>query len=372
MSGVPDKCKRGYRSSRDERPSAEKNIRLKCPYCPKDGLLYASYGRHIFKEHQDLMFLAENTDSKNNRKLLFSKASLKEPVMIQSPKGLLSWCFGCQSCFQNHKKAESHLTKWKDCQRIHQENIFTLREEYPLTAATVPTVLKKKQQLNKFLDDVLEKLRHAEQMANIDPWNFKEEYEEHFADWGLDLDEEELRKGWMFVLEEKPKEDTPAPTPPSEPEEDDLIPLVVEKPLTKIQLIQKQLNDPDTTDEDKAYLRQEMYKEFPHLKPQPVQPQQTSAFPKAKRVVKLVDQTQDTPPAPALALLPVPEDQADFSRMEAWQKMSHWDRFKQQNPGKSVQELNIDATHMLRKQDVKDATGGLKIIQSTKRPTQQN
>jgi hypothetical protein len=354
MSSKLDTCKRDYKSSRDTRASAEKNIRLKCPYCPRDGLLFTSYGRHIFKEHKELMFLADTSDSKENRKSLFSKGNLKQPMILSSPKGYLSWCFGCQSCFQTHKKAENHFTKWKDCQRVHQENLFALRDQFPLTAAAVPTVLKKKQQLNQFLDDVLERLRHAEQMAKIDPWNFKDEYEEHFEEWGLDLDEEELRKGWKFVLEERPKEPTPPPTPPSEPDEDDVIPLVSERPLTKEEVLQKVLDDPAVSEEDKRALQRDLVP--PNGKPQ------TSAFPKVKRLAKQVEPPPplETPPPSKKTI----EEQ--LAEIDAFNKKTPWERFVSQHPGMSVQEQLQRASTM----GLSPGGSGFKIVGNTKRPTQ--
>jgi hypothetical protein len=332
MSNIPDsiRAKGGYKTSRDTRPSSQKNIRLKCPYCPRDNLLFTSYGPHIFKEHQELMFLADNKDAKDNRDLLFKKKSLKEPLLLSTPKGFVSWCFGCQSCFQNNKKAESHLSKWKDCQRIHEENIYTLREAFPLTAPPAPTILKKKQQLNSFLDDLLEHLRHAETLAKIEPWNFKEDYGQYFEDWNLELDEEELRKTWRVVLD-KPQEPTPSVPPERdgnmeeskeelmdkevieqpleeseekvEPEEEDLLPLVTTKGPTKIDLLKQLLADPEISEEDKKYLNKDLETELKKNLMPTAPPSSHYSIPKPRQEPFLFKQQAPAPAFPSVKII---------------------------------------------------------------------
>jgi hypothetical protein len=363
MSNIPDKYRRGFKSSRDTRESAEKNIRFKCPYCPRDKLLYTSYGLHIYKEHLDVIFLSDSKDCIDNRKTLQSKNSIKNPVALYGPKSDTSfWCFGCQTCFKNHTKAEKHLEKHKLCQEAHRENLFQLKDKYPIQTEVVKARgIPNKAKLEYFIGSLIERVRQLEYKHKEEKMDYEEGYTSYFEDWNMELREEELRKEWTFFLEEKPKEPTPPPTPPSEPEEDDLLPLVEEKSLSKEEVLRKVLDDPDIPEDAKRALQQDFYKNNP--KPQ------TSAFPKAKRLPKQVD----TPSPPTIIPPPPPvEDkkksfEEQMAELDAEKKKTPWQRFLQANPGMSVQEQLQRASIMGIRPDNMGG-GGFKIVGNTKRP----
>lgn len=350
MSGIPDKCRRGFKSSRDTRPSAEKNMRFKCPYCPRDNLLYTSYGLHIYKEHLDSLFLLDTKDCLSNRKALQGKSSVKNPVSLFTPKGDSYWCLGCQTSFKNLLKAENHLQKHKDCQSAHKDNLCQLRDTYPVTTEVVKTRgLPQKAKLEFLITSLIERVRELEEKHKETKMDYEEQYGGYFEDWGMELREAELRGDWTFVLEQKPKVPTPPPTPPSEPEDDELLPLVMEKPLSQQQMLQKLLDDPDIPEDSKRALQQDYFKNNPPV----------------KRGPKQVPYTPPPPPPPCEE--PKKSIEEQMAEIDAERKKTPWQRFLQANPGMSVQEQLQRASTMGIRPDGMGG-GGFKIVGNTKLP----
>jgi hypothetical protein len=263
MSFYPDSIlsKGGFKTSRDCR---ETNIRLKCPFCPRDNLLFTSYGPHILKTHFDSLFVQDSKSCQINRTRLQRTSCLSTPLDLDVGEEDDQYaCLGCLSLFRRNATAVNHFKKKKAvCGERHKEMVLMLRNKYPVSFQP-PVEIKNKHKLELFLDDVLERLRKAEKVMNQTPWDYEETYGAYFPDWGMDLREETLKENWDLFNEPPPPSPPPPPpapepvpepeqpkTPPSEPAEDELLPLVEEKPLTREEVMKMMMSE----EEQKEFL----------------------------------------------------------------------------------------------------------------------
>lgn len=361
----------GFHTSKELRSSREKNVKKKCPFCPKE-LVFTCYGPHVFRHHCDELF-SNTKEGLVNRKSLSSKKYTKEPLVLDmgdSPD--LYGCLGCQSIFQKSTTAQNHFKAKKlSCNQLHESNLLELKDKYPASENTpAPSgKMKNRGQLQFFIESLIERVRELETKHKEEKMEYEDKYGDYFEDWEMDLREEELRKEWTFFLEERPKEPTPPSTPPSEPEDDDLIPLVVEKPYSLEQTLKKTLDDPTIDEQSKILLQQHVARQMASAPPRP---QQTSAFPKAKRLAKQVD-VDTPPPPPIIPSAPSVEEkkktvEEQLAEIDAFRKKSRWQIFLEQNPGLTVQEQLQRASGMGLKPD---GGSGFKIVGNTKRPLTQ-
>lgn len=339
-SAIPDRIKSlgGFKTSRDNR---NKNVRLNCPWCPKEGLLFTSYGPHIIKEHLHEIFAPDTSVGKANRKCIKLRSALSSPITIEDPKGDGYWCMGCQSCFRCFTKATQHLDK-KKCAEAHSENVLQLRDTYPYDAdAPTKPALRFRANLEDLIDSLLYQVRyyeHKNKVTGEDVFNFAK-YQKYNEQWELDIDEAKLKEQWPAFEEEKEEEVEETPeseeeaesTPLPTPEDDEVLPLVIPKPLSKEERLLQLLNDPDIDEGSKAMLRKQL---------------NVSA------------------PAPAPAPPPPPPSEPAFD----FTKLSPWERIRRANPSMSVQELLMYAQSMGIRPD---ENSGMKIIGNTKRTAKQ-
>ena len=344
MSHYPDAVLKrgGYKTSRELR---DKNVKKKCPFCPKE-LVFTCYGPHIFRHHADELFLSDNKQSTENRKNLTSKKHLREPLPLDIGEDVEVYgCLGCESIFQKSSTAINHFKNKKlVCSQLHQNNLLSLKEKYPMTQSVPKSggKMKHKAKLEFFIETLIERVRELEYKHKEEKMDYEERFGEYFEDWELELREEELRKSWTFMLEETSKESTPPKTPPSEPEDDDLLPLVTSKPLTKEEVMLKLLADPSIPEESKQAIQRDYYKNKSQSAPLPL---------------------SVAPPPPEEKKKTYEEQLAE---LDAERKKTPWQRFLQQNPGLSVQEQLQRASIMgIRPDSMGD---GFKIVGNTKRP----
>lgn len=333
MSNCPDRILSlgGFRTSRDSR---NKNTRLDCPWCPKKGMLFTSYGIHIIKEHLEDVFHESSNEGKYNRKELSRRKALEAPLPMIDPRGDQDnyWCLGCQSCFRCATKAEQHMKSRAKCLEIHRENILKYRNDYPLTDTPKASPLRYRANLENLIDNLLYRVRELEHKLKVpkeEAFDYKRD-ENYFDVWGLDIKEETLKESWPSfdpkveakaeVQEESPESPKAPPSPP--PEDDDILPLVVEKPISKEEQLMNLLKDPNIDEASKAMLRKQL-----NLTPAPAPP----------------------PPPPA----PVSED---------FTKLTPWQRILKANEGMNIQELLRYAQSM----GIQPDEGGMKIVCNTK------
>jgi len=332
MSNIPDRIKSmgGYKTSRDDR---NKNCRLNCPWCPKEGLLFTSYGTHILRTHMLEVFCAETKVGQTNRKALKLKAALKDPVCLEDAHDVEGWwCLGCQSCFRNPTKAQHHLETKPKCREAHEANVLQFRNDYPHSPnASVAPSLRFKAQLENMIDELLytvRKLEHDHKVAAPDAFDYAR-FEQWFDHWQIgDLKEATFQQSWPPFVKDTPQTPPPEPeeshTTPLDLPEDDLLPLVEEKRMTKMEVMQKLLDDPSVDEASKAAMRKDL-----GIAPAPV--------------------SAPAPPPPVVAPYDI--------------KMTPWQRVVSANPGLSTGELIGVAQGMGIRPD---QTAGMKIVLNTK------
>lgn len=285
MSNIPNSIKKkgGFLIPRDHRDT---NSRYSCCYCSKENILHTSYGIHIFTEHLDDIFDTNTDAGKQNRETLFKKTYLDEPFFFSHKDEDFYGCLGCRGYFKGAKKAELHFSQKKSCFEKHKENILLLRDKYPKDAKSpVKVSIQNKGILIQLISRQLERIRAMERGHKFkDTYDYKK-YEKYFNGWNLqDIDEDTLREGWEELEEEEKliiEENLPLPESPpllSEsppvpeitplpPPDDDILPLVIPKPPTQLQMLEELLKDPSLDEAAKAIMKTQVQ---PPLPPPPV------------------------------------------------------------------------------------------------------
>lgn len=282
------------------------------------------------------VFCSSSRVGQANRKALKSKASLRDPVCLEDAQDTEGWwCLGCQSCFKNSTKAQNHLDTKPKCREAHEANVLQLRNDFPHSPGG-PTVsaLRYKAQLENMIDELLytvRKLEHDHKVAAADAFDYKR-FEQWFDHWQIgDIKEETFQQSWPSFKEEpqakveEPPEPEETNTTPLDLPEDDILPLVEEKKLTRLEVMQKLLDDPTVEEASKAALRRDM-----GLAPVPV-----------------------SAPAPPPPPIHTPYDI----------KLTPWQRVVSANPGLSTGELISVAQSMGIRPD---ESAGMKIVLNTK------
>jgi hypothetical protein len=312
-----------FKSSRDVRDT---NIRIKCPFCPRDNLLFTSYGPHILKCHQDELFSLDKKDCELNRKYLQKKKVLTSPLELNLGTDCDEYaCLGCSTVFKKLATAENHFEKKKEiCGKKHQENILQLKDKYPLTMTpTAVPALKSKAKLELMIDNLLERVRSLEAGNKHERYDYEQEFGAYFEDWGMDLREETLKENWALSSPETAPEPEPLPEPevPKAPvldtSEDDEILLVEPRRLTKEEVMRntftpamiKEMATSVRTGEVDPAIKAELEALYskPVAPPAPV-------------------------PEPAKPSFTKAEMEATLAEMEAFQKMTPQQRFLKANP----------------------------------------
>ena len=281
MSHIPDHIKKqgGLPTARDTRNT---NTRYDCCYCPRKSLLHTSYGIHLFKEHIEDIFDTNTDRGKINRKSISLKTYLDYPLLLELNTGDVHVCLGCSSIFKCQKKAVHHFSLKKPCVAVHKDNIYKLREDFPMDGKSpLRGGLENKGILIQLISKLLERVRAMEKGKKFpEPFDYKH-YDRYHEKWNMELEEDYLREYWddldddeKLIIEEThaPQESPPLPDSPPPliekpevkeitplpPNNDDILPLVVPKPPTQLQMLEELLKDPELDDLAKMVLKKQV------------------------------------------------------------------------------------------------------------------
>lgn len=314
------------------------NHRVSCHYC-KQSVLSRDIGKHLLKLHCSEMFVGDALKNLHREKFL------SRPLEVYFDTDPYFLCLSDDKCIRKEETARQHFKSQSP--DLHKSAILRLREEYPLGSSSVSEsasagmTKKQKKALEQELNELLSKLRDFEAKANLredDVFFFSPSARQALSSLDITLKEE--------VPEPEPQ------TPALETSEDDVLPLVEEKPMTKEQLIKQTLADPKFMKEISTNVLTGEVHAIPEL--QALLP--ASSAPQ-KRGVKPVTKNPLVHPTP----VPVPDPQ--LAEMERFQKMSPWERFMKSNPTLSVQEqLQVAQSLGIRPDD----SSPFKIVQNSK------
>ena len=337
MSHFPNSVikRAGYKTTNELRDSKEKNPRYKCPLCPREGLLFTSYGLHILKEHPDLLFGTDSKDSEMNRSTIQKRSYLTKPIPLAVGSNEEKYaCLGCLTVFHSLAKADSHFnSKEKVCGSKHKENLEMLRDKYPqdMEKAKLNTSLPKKAQLQNLVEDLIEQVRMLEHKLNeSEPFDYEGKYGRYFNEWGMDLKEETLKPYWLFCA-------PPREAPPSEPEEEDVPLLVQPKAPTKEEFIQLTMTAKDFEECSKNVLTGQI-QTVPELEALKTLVAKPAVQAKPKRGPKKVEATE-----PVVSTAQTKSYDDLLAEMDAFKKMTPWERLMKANPTLSLDELKQEA-----------------------------
>ena len=261
---IPDsiRSKGGFKVQRDNRDT---NVRYDCCYCPRQGLLHTSYGLHIVKEHLNDVFDTTIEEGKGNREYLYKKSALDEPFLISHKDNELYCCFGCYSLFKCGTKAVNHFKKKPACAQKHRDNLLTIRDSYPKDVETPQKAgIKHKGHLELLIEDMLKTIRSFEHKYKVEETFDYAQYNKYHEGWGLLIDEERMKAFWEPFEEPKEPEVKPVEIPevkeitPLPQNNDDILPLVVPKPPTQLQMLEELLKDPELDEVAKVVLKKEV------------------------------------------------------------------------------------------------------------------
>ena len=327
------------------------NHRVSCHYC-KQSVLSRDIGKHLLKLHCAQMFVGDSLKNLHREKFL------TRPLEVYFDTDPYFLCLSDDKCIRKEETARQHFkTQSPD---LHKSAILRLREEYPLGSSSVSEsasagmTRKQKKALEQELNELLSKLRDFEAKANLredDVFFFSPSARQALSSLDITLKEE--------VPETETE--TPALVPP----EDDVLPLVEEKPVTKEQLIKQTLADPKFVKEISTNVLTGEVHAIPELQAllsSSPAPQKRGVKPVTKN--PLVHPTPPPPPPPPVVPSPPAPPALDhLAEIERFQKMSPWERFLKSNPTLSVQEqLQVAQSLGIRPDD----SSPFKIVQNSK------
>lgn len=318
--------------------------RTVCPYC-KSSILSRDIGKHVVKSHGPQVFTGDSLKNLHKDKFL------TRPLEIFFDTDPYFFCFADLTCIRKEETARQHFKKVSA--EDHKAEIVRLREEFPLgdsTSSEAPSLLTKKQQrsLEADLKELLSKLRDYETTASVseeDRFSFAPQTLQALACLNLDVE----------------PQPPASETPPSEPVQEELSPLVEEPPLTKEELFQQAFSDPKFVKEISTSVLTGQQVKVPELEALKKAPSsEPPASPLKQRGLKTVQSEAPPPPPPPPPPAPVEEV---ISEMDAFQKMTPWERFLKTNPTLSVQEqLQVAQSLGIRP----DSSSPFKIVQNSK------
>lgn len=272
-------------------------------------------------------------------------------------------CLADSTCIRKEELARQHFKKQSPDR--HKEEILRLRKEYPLgsepSEAVAGTLLSSE---TTILQDWV-----AYVMTQCPDLVVDKKVKRVLDKLTISVEPEVLHERYPHLFEAE------AQTPALPPVEDDVLPLVEEKRMTKEELIQETLADPKFLKEISTSVVTGQQVKIPELEAlKKATSSEPLKNPLKKRGVKSVqsnlqDQTNSDRPAPLPPVQPPPPpppppvpDQT-ISDLEQFQKMTPWERFLKSNPTLSVQEqLQVAQAMGIRP----DESSSLKIVQNSK------
>lgn len=335
-----------------------------CPYC-KSSVLSRDLGKHILRQHEAKIFVGDTLKNLHRDKYLSC------PLVIYFDTETAFLCLADSKCIRKEEVAKQHFKNQSP--DLHKTEILRLREAYPLGTASVSEdasagmTRKQKKALELELNELLSKLRDLEIKTNTD------ELDRFFFS---ETARQALNCLSLSIQEEAPKPEAEAQTPPLESPEDDVLPLVEEKPVTKQELIKKTFADPKFVKEISTNVLTGQQMKIPELEElKTATSSERPQEPLKKRGIKRIEsnpvdqkKSDPVPPLPPVQPPPPPPPPAPtpdqtLSDIQQFQKMSPWERFLKSNPTLSVQEqLQIAQSMGIRP----DISSPLKIVQDSK------
>ena len=315
--------------------------RVLCAYC-KTSYLSRDIGRHILRQHPDQLFTGSNLRDLHRDKYL------TKPLQLSIDNETYHFCLADESCIRHSENATRHF---KGKAEKHKDVLLSFREKFPNQEKTeekteVQSTFSEKEK--KILQDFIAVLYSEHPDHLID-----KKTQKVFVKLGVTAELSSVQSLYPHLFE-KPEEEE---APPSEPKEDDILPLVVEKPLTKEEVIKKLFTEKELEEASRGALtgKKQSIPELEQMKrgPKPVYGSQPSI---------------STPPPP-----PPPSDEKDekMKQMEAqlleyekFSKMTPWQKLVNANPTCSIQDLiRLAASSGIKP----DAGASFKIVGNTKR-----
>ena len=329
-------------------------------------VLSRDLGKHLLRHHGAQLFTGDTLKNLHKDKFL------TRPLDIYFDTEASFLCLADSAWIRKEEMARQHFKKTSPDR--HKAEILRLREEYPLGAASVSEVAsagmtrKQKRALEEELNELLSKLRDYET---------KEGVEEDLRFFFTPSARQALACLSITVREE-PAVEPPAQTPALETPEDDLLPLVEEKPMTKQEVIREAFTDSKFVSEISKGVVSGVSQTIPELQAlisaTSSEPPQSALKRRGKKEVERNPSDQKPsgggapPPPPPPVVQPPPPPPAPapdqiLSDLDRFQKMSPWERFLHSNPTLSVQEqLQIAQAMGIRP----DVSSPLKIVQNSK------
>lgn len=225
------------------------NHRTTCTFC-KNQVLSREIGLHYLKKHQADLFTGDNLKS------LHRDRYLEKPLELCIGTDTFFFCLADNSCIRRSLLADEHFKGKKDG---HRNSIITLREKYPLdnkqpeNKATETPLMTQKEL--KWLQELIMDVTASKDVA------LTQHCRSAFRKLGLKVEEDELRplfpdhEHWEEKIVEKPeeeliseedvqeeKEEQPEK---EEPEDEDTLPLLLPKPMTKEEVFQHLMSKKD-------------------------------------------------------------------------------------------------------------------------------
>ena len=331
------------------------NHRVICDFC-KNSVLSRDIGKHILTNHESLLFTGHNL------KVLHRDKSLTKPILLTTETSSAYYCLADNSCIKKETLADQHF---RGKAEEHQRRVKALREAYPLDGSGSPSEPETAPLGLPSSDQKVLQEWFAYVVTNFKDVDIDRKVRRALEKLSITVETEVLQEKFPHLFEEEKPQAPPLETP-----EDDLLPLVEEKPVTKEELLKQAFSDPKFVDEISRGVVSGVAQAIPELEAlkkvassEPPQP------PLKRRGVKAVQSEaiplpRPTPPPPQpQPQVAAPVSESVVSEMQSFAKMTPWERFLRSNPTLSVQEqLQVAQAMGIRP----DETSGFKIVQNSK------
>lgn len=314
------------------------NHRSKCPCC-KSSVLTRDIGQHILRNHEPILFQEED-----NLKALHKDKYLNKPLEIFINDETYHICFADSSCIKKIIMAERHFKGKAD---KHKERILELRSSYPLgSTASEPTTssslftLKDKKALQTDILSLIVHVRNLEKRLGLDEYQtftFTKRGLIAFSNIDITADDDTLKECFPDAFPvDKPETKEEEAVVEEEVEEDDILPFVYEKPMTKEEYIRKNFTKKDilnlSTNVATGQIQHVPELEaFKKLLENTSAPPTTIVAPRVsivKRKPKEVDDSPSTVPAPVPVPVPVVDE---FPPLDYTKSVAPWELFIRAN-----------------------------------------
>ena len=232
------------------------NHRSDCPYC-HNSVLSRDIGSHIFRFHEAEIFDTKNTFGVSNRRnKLYSDKYFNKPLLLTIGNNQYFVCLADRSFIKNETNALNHFKGKAD---KHKEGLLKLREKYPLDSTDSPTATSTeplltedvKKLIHEDLARIISSLRSYQKKYPDDDCNdtsFSKKSLRALSKIGLFVDDGSL-KGLCPVLFDEPESEKSSVV-----EEESLLPLVTEKPMTKEEMIKATFTEKDIDNLSKSLI----------------------------------------------------------------------------------------------------------------------